>query len=82
MRFTGNLERNIYTNPYFYGKEKHYLRAQIARMTHSTTLVPKGLYKLVEDNEREIEEFVPEEGELQMPSTSDMANPSNWVHYT
>ena len=33
-------------------------------MTHSTALIPKGLYKLVEDNDREIEEFVPEEGEL------------------
>ena len=51
-------------------------------MTHSTTLIPKGLYKLVEDNERDIEEFVPEEGELQMPSTTEMSNPSNWVHYT
>ena len=25
--FTGNLERDIITNPYFFGKEKHYLRA-------------------------------------------------------
>ena len=25
--FTGDLERAIYTNPFFFGKEKHYLRA-------------------------------------------------------
>lgn len=25
--FTGDLERNIYTNPFFFGQEKHYLRA-------------------------------------------------------
>jgi radial spoke head protein 4A len=25
--FTGDLERTIYTNPYFFGKEKDYLRA-------------------------------------------------------
>ena len=25
--FTGDLERTIFTNPFFFGKEKHYLRA-------------------------------------------------------
>ena len=25
--FTGNLNRYIFTNPYFFGQEKHYLRA-------------------------------------------------------
>jgi len=25
--FTGDLERKIYTNPFFFGQEKHYLRA-------------------------------------------------------
>ena len=30
--FTGNLERQIYTNPYFKGKEKHYLRCQLSRI--------------------------------------------------
>jgi hypothetical protein len=43
--FTGDLERTIYTNPYFFGKEKHYLRAQIARIYQSTTLTPKGLWR-------------------------------------
>lgn len=62
--FTGDLERKIYTNPFFFGLEKHYLRAQIARISHSTTIIPKGLYKTVEDSEKEIEEFVPDEGEL------------------
>ena len=74
VSFTGDLDRYIYTNPFFFGQEKIYLRVQIARIAHSTTIIPKGLYKLVEDSEtREIEEFVPEEGELQMPSTHDMA---------
>jgi hypothetical protein len=44
--FTGDLNRAIYTNPYFFGKEKHYLRAQIARISHSTTLCPKGQYRM------------------------------------
>lgn len=42
--FSGDLERTIYTNPFFFGKEKHYLRAQIARISHSTTLCPKGIF--------------------------------------
>ena len=40
--FTGNLEREIISNPFFHGQEKHYLRAQIARISHSTALVPVG----------------------------------------
>jgi len=30
--FTGDLERSIFTNPFFFGKEKHYLRAQLSRI--------------------------------------------------
>jgi len=43
---TGNLERDIITNPFFFGKEKHYLRAQIARIFHGTTVVANGMNKL------------------------------------
>ena len=78
--FTGNLERNIYTNPFFFGQEKHYLRAQIARITHSTTLLPKGVKRTVEDEEREIEDNTPEEGELVWPTTKQMSSPDMWVH--
>lgn len=68
--FTGDLDKQIYTNPYFEGQEKHYLRAQIARIAHSVTLIPKGLMRPVEDSEtREIEENTPEEGDIVMPST-------------
>jgi radial spoke head protein 4A len=68
--FTGNLNRPIFTNPFFAGCEKHYLRAQIARINHSTALLPKGVMRLVEDSPREIEENTPEEGELVMPTTA------------
>lgn len=82
MSFTGNLERAILTNPFFFGKEKHFLRAQIARITHSTTLAPAGIFKLVEDSEREIEDNTPEEGPIKMPTTEAMINLNNWVHHT
>ena len=70
--FTGDLEKQIICNPYFFGKEKHYLRAQIARISHSTTVVPAGSKKLVEDNNREIVDNEPEDGELILPNTSQM----------
>ncbi len=79
---SGDLERPIFTNPFFFGKEKHYLRAQIARIVHATTIVPKGLYKVNEENKREIEDFVPEEGqEIPVPSVQGLGLPENWVHH-
>lgn len=65
--FTGNLERLIYTNPFFEAKaEKFYLRAQIARIVQATTLTWKGSFKVTEadgdvDN-REIEQNLDDEG--------------------
>jgi radial spoke head protein 4A len=41
---TGNLNAPLNTNPMFPGKERHYLRAIIARISHNTTLAPGGLY--------------------------------------
>ena len=56
------------------------MRAQISRIIHSTTLFPKGLMRKVEDEERKIEQNDPEEGELVMPTTSEMQDKSMWVH--
>jgi radial spoke head protein 4/6 len=60
--FTGDLERQIFTNPFFDGQEKHLLRAQISRITHATRLVPRGIWKVTEAEEeggetREIEQI-------------------------
>lgn len=39
------------------------------------------MFKLNEENAREIEENIPEEGDpLPPPSTSQMSNPEMWVH--
>lgn len=82
MFFTGDLQQTIYTNPFYFEKELVYLRAQIARITASTTLVPKTIYKFVdESNEREIEEFVPEEGEFLKPNIQQMQNKEMWLHF-
>lgn len=80
--FTGDLERDIITNPFFFGKEKHFLRAQIARIAHSTMLAPKGQHKLNEENDRDIEEVVPDEETKAepLPSTLKAASLDAWVH--
>lgn len=48
--FTGHLEAPLQADPAFPGLEKHYLKAQLVRMTHSLELVPKGLLKPNDDN--------------------------------
>jgi hypothetical protein len=81
--FTGDLERPIFTNPFFFGKEKHFLRAQISRIAHSTSIVPKGLHKTVEDNEREIEDFVPEDpSQAPQINVHTLSKAEGWVHHT
>ena len=82
VMFTGDLERTIHTNPFFFGKEKNYLRAQIARISFSTTLCPEGLFKLDEENAREIVDNAPEEGEIVLPTTKQMSDPEMWLHHT
>ena len=83
--FTGDLEREIFTNPFFFGKEKHFLRAQLSRMSHSTSLQPLGVSKLEDDEGAErLQVVVPNEGEedkpFVMPSTKEMCNADMWVY--
>ena len=47
--FTGDLNANIDSCPPFPGKERHLLRAQLARLTHATELCPKGAFEMDED---------------------------------
>jgi len=44
------LESTVYSYPFFEGKEKDFLRAQIARITHSTYIVPTGIYQVSEND--------------------------------
>mmetsp|Transcript_30633 Transcript_30633/g.37854 ORF Transcript_30633/g.37854 Transcript_30633/m.37854 type:complete len:475 (-) Transcript_30633:51-1475(-) len=81
--FSGDLEHDIICNPFFFGKEKHLLRAQIARITQSSVVVPKGSYKLNEENDREIDEVVAEEESKvePLPSTLKASTTAAWVHF-
>lgn len=48
--FTGDLNADINSNPPFPGKERHLLRATLARISHATQIVPKGLYEIDEES--------------------------------
>lgn len=53
----------IVTYPAFPGQEKHYLRAQIARISAATHVSPVGFYKFSGGEEDEEEEELAEEEE-------------------
>jgi hypothetical protein len=80
--FTGNLDSEVVSNPFFKGKEKDLLRAHIARITQSTTLVPKGLYIKAEGNDKEIAEATAEEGKKLMPNFEQLVLLDYWSHLT
>ena len=73
--FTGNLNASVESCPPFPGKERHLLRAQLARIFHATAIVPKGLFEIDEEtNEmRFAEEFV-------MPTTDELKSTESWSH--
>lgn len=77
---TGDLNRQIYSNPYFFGKEKHYLRCQIARIYHGTKLVPSVGHFTVEDPEQPFKQLTP--SEKQKPFTNEeISDMKTWIHF-
>lgn len=88
MCFSGNLEREIVTNPFYFNREKHFLRAQIARIHHCTKLVPVGRHRVAEREEKselpfDVEPNQPEDPEqpIPTPTADQMCNKASWVHY-
>ncbi len=77
-QFTGNGDAEVVCNPFFAGKEKELLRAQIARITQATLVVPKGLFKLQDDNPRDIID-VPEE-QKQPLNFEQLSKLEGWCH--
>lgn len=54
------------------------MKAQVVRITHSTELAPKGLYKLNEENEEDPELYFEEE--FKYPAWEELVNPETWIH--
>ena len=71
--FTGNLNAEIDSNPTFCGKERHLLRATLARIFSATAVCPKGLLALDEEtNEVKFAE------EFAMPKTEELKSLESW----
>uniref|UniRef100_A0A1I8NR69 Radial spokehead-like protein n=1 Tax=Stomoxys calcitrans TaxID=35570 RepID=A0A1I8NR69_STOCA len=52
--FTGDLEADVISYPCFPGKEKHYLRAMISRITAGTYIAPRGYYRRMTKSEKRL----------------------------
>ena len=75
---TGDLSAEIDSCPPFPGREKHLLRAQLARIQHSTEIIPKGLY---EPDEEDAEKFKMVDAEASPDlGTEPLKSLEAWVH--
>eukprot|EP01017_Pseudomicrothorax_dubius_P005628 TRINITY_DN11459_c0_g1_i8.p1 TRINITY_DN11459_c0_g1~~TRINITY_DN11459_c0_g1_i8.p1 ORF type:complete len:489 (-),score=113.27 TRINITY_DN11459_c0_g1_i8:797-2263(-) len=73
---TGHLNAKVDVYPPFPGVEKHYLKAQIVRITYSTVIAPNNFYKANDEDATKIE--ISEE--FAMPGTEELKSLENWVH--
>lgn len=82
---TGNLNAKINACPPFPGKERHLLREQLARITHSTEIAPMEYYNLEEpeaEGEEEIQPIVKisEEFSWAEKNTAALNSLESWTH--
>jgi radial spoke head protein 4/6 len=73
---TGDLNADVNSNPAFPGKERHLLRAQIARIFAATTIAPAGAY--VVDDETQKMKFAG--ADWTIPSTEELQKLESWQH--
>jgi Radial spokehead-like protein len=64
------------------------LRAQIARISHTTNIAPRGLWKIEADDDATAEakleaRGITDEAEetLKQPNVEELSHLGNWVHY-
>jgi radial spoke head protein 4A len=73
---SGELDAPVYGLPRFPGTEKNYLRAIIARISHSTVVVPAGKFTADEQETN----IILENEEFKGISAAKLKNQANWVH--
>ncbi|ESN94806.1 hypothetical protein HELRODRAFT_193795 [Helobdella robusta] len=89
---TGDLEAPVHSNPLFPGREKHLLRATIARISSATQVSPTGFYQIDEEDaeEEELEDQeagstgrVVENSDYEPLTVQELADPTldGWVHH-
>ena len=71
--FSGNLNAEVDSNPTFNGKERHLLRATLARIFASTAICPKGL--LAQNEETNEVEFA---ADFAFPKTEELKALTAW----
>lgn len=78
----GDLQAKVDGYPEFPGQEKHLLKCQLVRLTHSSWIVPAGQYKATEE-----QEGVPfQKGEVEfaedfkVAEVTELNSPEAWVH--
>jgi len=79
--FTGDLNASVNSYPVFPGLEKHLLKVQIIRITHSSVVIPKDQRKEFEDEDKKDNEELDFVEESVYPSFDDLQNPESWVHF-
>lgn len=72
---TGNLNAELDCNPAFPGKERHFLRAQLARIQHNCELCIKGEFEIDEETNE-----VKNTEEWAMPGTEELKSLEIWAH--
>jgi len=80
--FSGKLDAPVRAYPPFPGKEKEYLRAQIARIAAATVLSPAGKYAIEEESEpKKVIPFENEDAPYKPAAAAAMLEPASWVKY-
>lgn len=79
--FTGDLSAEVRAYPPFPGKENAYLRAQIARIVHATTLTPAGKFSNPEEPDFPGAVVATDPDEYKPLPAEALAKPSGWCTY-
>lgn len=76
--FSGDLDKAIFTNPHFKGKEAHLLKCQIVRISFSCQVVPRTMFNVNAEDKKEIEAAGEE---WKLPNFAFLSSLENWVHH-
>ncbi len=79
--FSGNLEKDIITNPHFAGKEKDLLRCQIARIMHGTKIEPSVNHWKMGDPESPFKPLEKNEDNTKLMKANEYLELKNWIHF-
>lgn len=77
---SGDLEADVLTMPFFPGKEKHFLRAQICRISSGSCVAPGGYYTAGGEGEDGGGGGVVEDPAFEWPGIDALKEQEAWVH--